>query len=282
MAIAHEARRHIRHYETTTTPLVQETRQVNEVTGETYPLRSKEEAMDYRYMPDPNLPALVFRADAIQRLEARMPEMPWKTVERLLGTHEGLEARDVETMIALDEYEGKGVRYFEDVLASMPGSEGEKDSGRGRRGKKVVNWLTHEILGQLGKSAVAWDEGIIPSALLGEVVHSIEEGRISGTTGKAVIRHLVSEAQSGRRGPVERLDNLLSRLGLASSAAAGGDDLEEICRKAIETRQKEADMVRKGNDKVVMRLIGEVMKLSQGRADAKKAREIILQMLQRG
>lgn len=63
-----------------------------------------------------------------------------------------------------------------------------------------------------------------------------------------------------------------------NQASAG--DLEELCKKAIDKCKKEAEMIRKGNEKVAMRLVGEVMKLSQGQADPKKAREIILQILQ--
>lgn len=220
--------------------------------------------MDYRYMPDANLPALIYRPGTIEDLRAKLPEMPWVTVERLTGIYHGLEARDVETMIQLDEYQGRGVAYFEEMMRGLDA----------KKGKKAANWMTHEVLGQLGKAGREWDERVVSAKMLGEVVDKVEGGEMSGTTGKAVVRHLINTPGAAEGSD---LDALLDQLGLKPAPAG---DLKELCEKAITKCKKEAEMVRKGNEKVAMRLVGEVMKLSQGRADPKKAREIILQILQ--
>lgn len=236
---------------------------MNESTGETYALRSKEEAMDYRYMPDANLPALVFPPGVLDRLKGIVPELPWETVQRLVREYPGLEDRDVETMISLDEYHGRGVRYYEEMMSGL----------ERRKGKKAANWMCHEVLGQLGKAGREWDGGIVAARILGDIVKKVENGDMSGTTGKSVVRHLISNPGSAEN---KGLEEILDELGLKPASA---DDLLGLCRGAIERCSKEADMVRKGNEKVAMRLVGEVMKQSQGRADGKKAREIILGIL---
>jgi aspartyl-tRNA(Asn)/glutamyl-tRNA(Gln) amidotransferase subunit B len=148
--------------------------------------------------------------------------------------------------------------------------------------------IAHELLGQLGKVGREWDPRVVPSGLMMELVQSVEDGTItgelnnrrislrSGTTGKAIIRHAVSlspDEAGAIDGPLSRV---LDTLGLTPVSS---DDLRSTCEAAIAALPKEADAVRKGNQKVAMRLVGEVMKRSQGRADAKKAREIILEIL---
>ncbi|GFZ52056.1 carbon-nitrogen ligase with glutamine as amido-N-donor [Saitozyma sp. JCM 24511] len=263
-AIEAERRRHIAHYETNSEPLRQETRQLDESTGETYALRSKEEAEDYRYMPDANLPAMIIDPGYLDTLRSQIPEMPWDTVQRLTAEF-GVVKRDVETLVALDEYEAKGVAYFEQVV------QGDKQIG-----KKASNWIAHELLGQLGKVGREWDPRVVPSGLMRELVQSVENGTITGTTGKAIIRHAVSLSPDDAGAIDGPLSQVLETLGLTPVSS---DDLRATCEAAIAALPKEADAVRKGNQKVAMRLVGEVMKRSQGRADAKKAREIILEIL---
>lgn len=118
----------------------QETRGLNELTGKTYALRSKEEAEDYRYMPDSNLPAIAVKEvsygnacladsqDFLDSLRKSLPEMPWVTVKRLTAAY-GLDSRDVETLIGLDEYHGAGIAYFEEVVG-----------GDVALGRKASNW----------------------------------------------------------------------------------------------------------------------------------------------
>ncbi|OCF40691.1 glutamyl-tRNA(Gln) amidotransferase subunit B, mitochondrial [Kwoniella heveanensis CBS 569] len=115
-AIESERKRHIKHYTTSpSTPLLQETRGLNELTLQTFSLRTKEEAMDYRYMPDSNLPAMAIDHQYLGKLLDNLPEMPWETVDRLTSRY-GVTKRDVETLIGLDEYHAQGVRYYEDVV----------------------------------------------------------------------------------------------------------------------------------------------------------------------
>ncbi|TXT09206.1 hypothetical protein VHUM_02680 [Vanrija humicola] len=258
-AVEAERARHIEHYEThPDTPLRQETRGLNELTGKTYALRSKEEAEDYRYMPDSNLPAIAVKGEYLDSLRESLPEMPWVTVKRLTAAY-GLDSRDVETLIGLDEYTGAGIAYFETVVGN--------DAALGR---KASNWIAHELIGQLTKAGKTWTHDAVPAALLREIIVAVEDGKITGSTGRNILKHVLSTGSTGS------LDELLTALGITPSSA---DDLRALCDTVIAKLPKEADKVRKGNDKVVMRLVGEVMKVSKGTANAKAARELLLDIL---
>lgn len=112
----------------------------------------------------------------------------------------------------------------------------------------------------------------MPAALLREIVTAVEGGKINGTTGRNVLKHVVGSGASGRN-----LEELLQELGLVPSDSAAA--LVDICQDVITKLPKEADKVRKGNEKVVMRLVGEVMKMSKGTADAKIAHATLLEIL---
>jgi aspartyl-tRNA(Asn)/glutamyl-tRNA(Gln) amidotransferase subunit B len=276
--IAAEAARHVAHYtQQPGVPLKQETRGLNEMTGKTFSLRTKEEATDYRYMPDGNLPAINISPATVVRMQEQVPEMPWETVQRLIRQY-GLNEKDAETITNLDEYDGAGVRYFETAAAGLEAEQA----------RKVGNWLVHESLGQLKKEGKAWSADVVPVGVMREMVAAIEKGTLNGTAGKAIIRHFVetsafseSNLDTDRPRKAATLQSVLDTLGLQMSdpTAAGADTLETWCNAAIARLPKEAKMVAEGNDKVVMRIVGEVMKLSSGAADARKAKDIIVSAL---
>ncbi|TYJ57274.1 glutamyl-tRNA(Gln) amidotransferase subunit B, mitochondrial [Cryptococcus floricola] len=261
-AIESERRRHIAHYTSSpSTPILQETRGFNELTLETFSLRSKEEATDYRYMPDSNLPAMIIEP---AKLKEGLPEMPWESVERL-GDDYGVTKRDAETLLGLDEYHATGIAYYEQVV-----------SGENKIAKKATNWIVHELLGQLGKVDREWTPHVVPAPLMRELVLAVEGREITGTTGKALIKHFASLSPSSELPAT--LDPILDQLGLTPSPEAS-EDLSETCRKALANQPKAVADFKKGNEKVVMRLVGEVMKISSGRADAMKAKECLLELL---
>jgi aspartyl-tRNA(Asn)/glutamyl-tRNA(Gln) amidotransferase subunit B len=149
----------------------------------------------------------------------------------------------------------------------------------------LMSRIAHELLGQLGKSETNWTPSVIPSRLMREIILALEGNVINGeladqqtsswrvgTTGKSIIRHIISHPS-----PSATLASILKELGLDTSAPAG--DLEETCRSVIGDLPDIATTIRKGNEKPVMRLVGEVMKRSKGRADPKEARRILMEIL---
>lgn len=206
--------------------------------------------------------------------------MPWQTTERLVRDY-GLSGKDADTLLNMDEYHAAGVRYFEDVV-----------QGDLALGKKASNWrvtdpeffpaklkfgrIVHELLGQLGKEERLWSPEMIPPGLMRQIVLAVERGDITGTTGKSLLKGIVG--QGAPPGSTAQLADLLDSFGL--SAATSADDLRAVCQAAIEACPAQAEAIKKGNLKPAMRIVGEVMKRTNGGADAKRAREIIVEILQ--
>ena len=221
--------------------------------------------------------------------------MPWEAADRLVQQF-GVVRRDVETLIGLDEYDGLALKYFDQVTR-----------GEEKIGKKALNWLVwffshsmrkigqvdvrriaHELLGQLHKAHKSWTPEIVPANLMRELVIAVEDGVITGkdcvslmhsisqrlgSTGKSVIRQLVESSLDHNP---SSLSDIISSLHFDAEAS---DDLKATCEAAIAAVPDAAEKVRKGKGGAATRIVGEVMKLSQGRADAKRAREIILEIL---
>ncbi|KAI0797079.1 Glutamyl-tRNA-Gln amidotransferase B subunit [Abortiporus biennis] len=247
--------------------VVQETRGFNEDTASTYSLRSKEDAPDYRYMPDPNLPPLLLDEGYIARIREGMPELPDATKSRLL--EQGLTARDADVLMSIDMgrevgYDGKlglgAVAYFDTVST-------------GRNPKVVVNWITHELLGQLSLRHETFKDNSLSPEQLGELIDLVEENKLTGTAGKNLLRHMI--ANRSKEHPLQLAKNL-SLLSQSGDIAA----LEEWCKAAIEGLPDEVKSYRNGNANVLNRLIGRVMKVSKGRANAKDTRALLQQLLQ--
>ncbi|KAI9000741.1 Glutamyl-tRNA-Gln amidotransferase B subunit [Trametes punicea] len=248
-------------------PVVQETRGFDEEKAETYSLRSKEDAPDYRYMPDPNIPPLLIDKNYIDAIRRNMPELPHATRARLLG--QGLSERDVEVLMDVDSgrevgYDGElgrgAVAYFDEV-------------SRGRDPKAVVNWITHELLGQLAFRHETFTDNPISVEQMGELVDLVQCGKVTGTSGKTILRHILST----------RTPDLPSKIAEGCQLLAvsdGGASLEKWCRDAIFALPEEAEAVRRGNVKVVNKIMGHVMKASRGTAKAQDVRATLLRLLQ--
>ncbi|KAI0722383.1 Glutamyl-tRNA amidotransferase B subunit [Cerioporus squamosus] len=248
-------------------PVAQETRGFNEERAETYSLRSKEDAPDYRYMPDPNIPPLLIDSTYIDAIRQRMPELPDATRARLLA--QGLSQRDVEVLMDVDSgrevgFDGQlghgAVAYFDEVA-------------RGRDPKVVVNWITHELLGQLAFRDETFKDSPMSTAQMGNLIDLVQAGKITGTSGKNILRHILTT----------RTSDLPSKIAEDLKLLATSDDgasLEKWCREAIAALPEEADVVRRGNLKVVNKIMGHVMKASRGTAKAQDVRAMLLKLLQ--
>ncbi|KAI0774548.1 Glutamyl-tRNA amidotransferase B subunit [Fomes fomentarius] len=248
-------------------PVVQETRGFNEERAETYSLRSKEDAPDYRYMPDPNIPPLLLDQSYVDTIRRYMPQLPDATRARLLET--GLSQRDVEVLmdvdsgreVGLDGQLGHGaVAYFDEVA-------------RGRDPKVVVNWITHELLGQLAFRSETFKENPMSVRQMGDLIDLVQAGKVTGTSGKTILRHILSTRTSDPPAKIAEELNLLA-------ASDDGASLEKWCKDAIAALPEQAEAVRRGNPNVVNKIMGHVMKASRGTAKAQDVRATLLKLLQ--
>ncbi|KAI0254809.1 Glutamyl-tRNA amidotransferase B subunit [Lactifluus subvellereus] len=263
-AIVSEVHRQISILETSGS-VSQETRGFNEDTGETFSLRSKEEAPDYRYMPDPNLPPLLLTPEHVTSVRNEMPTLANEIKERL-ALH-GLTPQDVDVLMAVDSgneigFDGQrsagAVRYFEALT-------------KGRNPKTVVNWIIHELLGQLALRKIAFHENPVSLDQMGGLIDIVQDGIVTGSSGKLLLRYMLDHPSS--KAPTE----LAEHLGLL--AVRGDDFLERLCVQAITDMPEEADAVRRGASNVINKLLGRVMKSSNGTLDPQFIRRVLQRLL---
>jgi aspartyl-tRNA(Asn)/glutamyl-tRNA(Gln) amidotransferase subunit B len=228
--------------------VVQETRGFDADSGETRPLRGKEEARDYRYFPEPDLPPLLLTRARIDALRASLPELPVARRQRFVATL-GLPAEDAAVLTAWREL----ADYFEAALA-----------GQSARARAVGNWVRGPLLALLRERRLEIERAPAP-ARLAELVAAIEDGAISHAAGKDVLAALLD----GDGAPRE----IAARLGLVQI-----DDparVEAWVGEVLAAHAAVAADLRAGKTQALAFLVGQVMKRSAGRADPKKAQELL-------
>ncbi|KAI0080877.1 Glutamyl-tRNA amidotransferase B subunit [Panus rudis PR-1116 ss-1] len=247
-------------------PVPQETRGFDEHRAETYTLRSKEDAPDYRYMPDPNLPPLLLDASYVAQIQKTMPDLPHETRARLLSR--GLSERDVDVLMSIDMgrevgYDGVlghgAVHYFDSV-------------SHGRDPKVVANWINHELLGQLALRQQTFRDNPLTVDQLGEIIDLVQNKKITGTSGREILRRILTERLK------DRPSALAERMGLLVSST-DSTSLKSWCEEVIAAMPSESQAIRDGQVNVLNKLLGCVMKLSKGRADAKAAKQMLDDLL---
>ncbi|TAH38758.1 MAG: Asp-tRNA(Asn)/Glu-tRNA(Gln) amidotransferase subunit GatB [Planctomycetota bacterium] len=251
-ALEHEIGRQIAVLESGGT-VRQETRTWDEAAGQTRVMRVKEEADDYRYFPDPDLPRLQLSAEWIEAQRAALPE-PQAQRRRRYEQALGLSEYDARVLTA----ERETSAYFERLLAA------------GSAPKEAANWLVNDVLSWVPPGGGV-DDQPIPPEYLAAVLQLRHDGRINRNGGRALL-----EARAG--GDLRSPQELVSALGLETQSDAGA--LEQACRRAIAAQPKAADDVRAGKEKALGALLGFVMRETRGAADAGKTRAILLRLLQ--
>ncbi|KAG6330919.1 hypothetical protein ID866_8169 [Astraeus odoratus] len=247
--------------------VAQDTRGFDEDKAQTFRLRSKEDSPDYRYMPDPNIPPLLLSQEYVDQVRKSMPALPGETRARLLSM--GLSERDVDVLMTIDA--GREVR-FDGELGK--GAVAYFDSlAQGRDPKIVVNWMTHELLGQLTARKETFSDNPVSVEQMGELIDIVQDGRVTGTSGKALLRHMISHRS------VEPPLKLAKEMGVVAVSQDDAALITQWCLDAINELPQQAEAVRKGNLPVLNKLVGKVMKTSKGRADAGKVRTMLLELL---
>lgn len=244
----------------------QETRGFNEERAQTYSLRSKEDAPDYRYMPDPNLPPLLLTETYVDSIRRNMPDLPAVIKSRLVS--KGVTERDADVLMTMDV--GKEVGYDGDIGRGAVAYF--EEIAHGRDAKSVVNWITHELLGQLSTQRATFKENPVSAQQMGELIDLVQNKFLTGTSAKTVLRTIIVERTADTPLAIAQRLTLLSVPQDASS-------LEGWCQAAIDSNPEQAAAIRKGNLNVLNKLLGHVMKVSKGRANAQEARATLQRLL---
>ncbi|NRF69178.1 Asp-tRNA(Asn)/Glu-tRNA(Gln) amidotransferase subunit GatB [Aquincola sp. S2] len=235
----------------------------NPDTGETRAMRSKEDAHDYRYFPDPDLPPLVIAPEWIARVKAAMPELPAAMAGRFQQA-DGLSAEDAAMMTQSLGF----ARYYEAARDACMSSEGGRDAAAWP--KLVANWLMGELARRLNAEDREIDASPVPAATLAALIRRIGEGVISNNAAKQVFDALWS-------GESTDVDAVIEAKGLKQMNDSGA--LEKIVDEVVAANPKSVEEYRAGKDKAFNALVGQVMKASRGKANPAQVNELLKRRL---
>lgn len=230
----------------------QETMLWDEASGTTQPMRSKEHAHDYRYMPEPDLAPLHITDEWLERVKAEMPELPRAKRARFTSVL-GLPQYDAEVLTATPEI----AKYFEEASADFGNA------------KAISNWVSNELLGRLNASGQSISEAKVAPKQLQGLVKLIDNGTISGKIAKEVFDAMLESGKDA--------DVIVEEKGLKQMSDTG--ELEAICRAVIEKSPKILEDYRAGKKQAFGAFVGGVMKETRGKANPALVNEILNKVL---
>jgi aspartyl-tRNA(Asn)/glutamyl-tRNA(Gln) amidotransferase subunit B len=228
--------------------VVQETRTFDAATGVTRPMRGKEEAHDYRYFPEPDLPALVLAAERVESLRRALPELPWQRRARFGGEY-GLSPDDARLLTSTPDL----ADYFEAAVRHHPSNP-----------KGIANWVMTEVLRELKERHSTVATALRPERLA-RLVEMVDTGALSGRGAKEVLAAIweIDEEPAAA----------MTRLGLTQVRDSG--EIATWIDAVLREHPGPVAQYLDGKTKALGFLVGEVMKRSGGRADPRQARDLL-------
>jgi aspartyl-tRNA(Asn)/glutamyl-tRNA(Gln) amidotransferase subunit B len=242
--------------------------------GETRTMRTKEDAHDYRYFPDPDLPPLVIDQAWVARVGQAMPELPAAMAERF-QREDGLPAYDAAMMTQSLPF----ARYYEalrDACRALPGArEG------GGFAKLAANWLMGEVAKRLNAQGLSIEACPVPAAALAALIGRVADGTVSNNGARQVFEALWSRQEPwpalGAQPFTDSVDRLIDEMGLRQMSDAGA--LQALVDQVLAAHPKSVEEFKAGKEKAFNALVGQVMKASQGKANPAQAGEILRRRL---
>lgn len=240
--------------------IVQETRLYDADLDETRSMRSKEEAHDYRYFPDPDLPALHISSEWIEAIKAQLPELPHITRQRFISDYE----------ISFDEAsiltESKEIaQFFEQVIEQSKGDA-----------RNAANWIIGEINAMLNKSNLELSDSPIQAEQLGKLISRVNDQTINRNAAKKVFQALWDQPLE-QPSPAD-VDSLIESLGLKQ--VSDTQEIEKWINDVIAANPKQVQQFKEGNEKVIGFFMGQIMKISKGQANPGMITPLLTKILQ--
>jgi len=247
--------------------VIQETRGWDDKKEATFSQREKEEAHDYRYFPEPDLPLMNFGEKYIESIKAEISELPASKRERFEREY-GLDEKSIEIFIVnkdLSEYYEKIVSEFEKWIGHDSHSEKVNSEKEKKLHKLVANYLISDLLGILSGKEFIENELKITAENFAEFIKMIYEEEISSKVAKMVLAEMVNTGNDP--------SNIVDEHNWRQIQDAG--ELEKIIKNVLEKNQKAIKDYQSGNKNALQFLAGQIMKETRGTADPKKVREIL-------
>ncbi|MGQ9618720.1 MAG: Asp-tRNA(Asn)/Glu-tRNA(Gln) amidotransferase subunit GatB [Candidatus Aminicenantia bacterium] len=228
-----------------------ETKTFNSSSGETIVMRSKEEAHDYRYFPEPDLPPLFIPEDLIEKLKNEIPELPFEKIEKFIRVYE----LSIEQAITLSQ-SVELANYFEEVvkLTSLP--------------RKSANWILGDVMKYLNENKIGIQFYPVSSLALSELIIEVENRKIPRNIGREILMKMARERK-----------NLKELISEKIFAIIDEEALKNIIKEFIQENKKALDDWVKGKTQVFGFFMGEVMKRVGSKADANTVKKILKESL---
>ena len=232
--------------------IVQETRLWDSIKKNTYSMRSKEEAHDYRYFPDPDLPVVRISAEFVEQIRSQLPELPDAKKQRFMESF-GLSTYDAEVLVA----DKQVAEYFEEVVAAKADP------------KLVCNWISGELMRIMNENKVDILNIGIPAKSLASLIQFLQEGSISGKIAKTVFEEMV---QSGKDPAT-----IIEVRGLKQVSDEGA--LRGLLETLLSNNPKQVEQFRAGKTQIKGFFVGQVMKETKGQANPKIVNQLLEELL---
>jgi len=252
-AIEHEFHRQIEIIESGG-KVKQETRLFDEKKGETRSMRSKEEAHDYRYFPDPDLPPLEIKSDLIDEIKKELPELPDIKKKKLIEKY-GLSSYEASILVT----DKNNADYFDAIM--------EKNNKRNP--KIVANWIIGNLFYLLNKNNIEIENSPVKPVDLGELIDLIDDATISGKLAKTVFEEMFNN----KKKPKE----IIAQKGLKQITDSG--EIEKVISKVIDVNADKVNEYKSGKDKLFGYFVGQVMQETKGKANPQVVNEILKKKL---
>jgi aspartyl-tRNA(Asn)/glutamyl-tRNA(Gln) amidotransferase subunit B len=238
--------------------IVQETRGWDDAKGKTIGQRSKEEAHDYRYFPEPDIPPVKTK-EIIEKMKDKLPELPQEKAKRFESEY-GFDKKTAESLA--DDVEI--ARYFEKSLEHTESSV--KDSfDKKKYAKRTANWIITELAGKLNEAGLEINESKVEPENIAELILAIEEGAISGKQAKEVFAEMFDTGKSAL--------GIIKEKGMKQITDTG--EIERVIQEVLDANPKVVEDYKGGKEKAFGFLVGQVMAHTQGQANPKAVNEVL-------
>jgi len=233
--------------------IIQETRLFDPSSGKTYTMRTKEEAHDYRYFPDPDLLPLLITKEQIEKIKNTLPELPDEKVQRYINQL-GLPEYDAEVLSSDKDL----ALYFENVIKIFPSNP-----------KAVSNWILNELLGKLNEKGLDITQSPVKEKDIAEILELIQNGTISGKIAKDIFNEMFETGKSPKQ--------IVEEKGLKQISDEG--EIRKIIEEVLSKYPVEVEKYKNGNEKLFGFFVGQVMKETKGKANPAIVNKILKDLL---
>ncbi|HON56807.1 MAG TPA: Asp-tRNA(Asn)/Glu-tRNA(Gln) amidotransferase subunit GatB, partial [bacterium] len=233
--------------------IIQETRLWDEASGQTRPMRSKEEAQDYKYFPEPDLVELEISKDYVEKLKNELPELPYPRMLRFINDY-SLPEVDAEVLVA----EKAVADYFENAVKIF------------NQPKKIANWIMTELMKLLNEKKVAITNCKISPKQLAEMLQMIEKNVINGKIAKQIFPEMFETGKSA--------ELIVKEKGLIQITDTA--EIEKIVEETLAQNPEIVNQIKSGKDKAKGFLIGQIMKTTRGKANPNIVNEILAKKIE--